>query len=139
MYKPHAVILMLLVSFLTACSPRSPYNAMTDDQLERLAASKGLSERYDLYYDVYYSRIPRRPILAPKVAEFKEKALQMAVQRARIGSKELLAALPVVQAVSIIHSIHCTPEQKSELLEQVRNQALGDEINRQVAYSCDGS
>jgi hypothetical protein len=136
MQKLGTVIISLFTIAQSGCMQTSPYEQKNDAELEAMASRLDLGTRYSLYYDVYYSRTPRRAILATKVAEFKESALNMAVQRASKGSEELLAALPIIQSVNTVYGIHCTEKQRQELYSIAGREALGDAVGQQIADSC---
>jgi hypothetical protein len=136
MFKLGGVTVWAVLIALSSCSKPTPYENKSDSELEATASSLDLPQRYDLYYEVYYSSTPRRPILAPKVAEFKEQALSLAVTRASDSGREVLAALAVIRSVSIIHGVSCTPAQEKTLLAVATHEALGATIQRQIVESC---
>jgi hypothetical protein len=136
MQKLGTMIALTVALAASSCGSRNPYNDHSDDQLVKDAGTLNLEERYDLYYSVYYSRTPRRPILAPKVAEFKEPALALAIERATRGGKELLAALPIIEAVNVVQGVHCTDRQREELSDLARREGLGETVQQQIVGAC---
>lgn len=109
----------------------------TEQQLRNQAAALPLPERYELYLDVYFSRVPRNPILADDVAQLGEPARVYVIERAlNADVAEFGAALAVVAAFDRT----CSSNEYSELLghaDMISSYAKQtDALVRQVRVAC---
>lgn len=120
-----AKLSMIALLALAACKPSpNPYAATPDDQLHAKAQTLTLSERYDLYVEVWRSQTPRRPILADDVAALGEPAWHYTLARAVRGkTSEMLQAMPVLWAFNRT----CTTEELNRLRAHVATIAGSDQ------------
>lgn len=131
-----AKLTIFAVLVLAGCKPGpTPYSTVPDDELHAKARTLALPERYDLYVEVWRSRIPRRPVLANDVAALGEPAWNYVLARAVDGKvSELLQALPILWAFDR----RCSPRELNGLREHV-TEIAGNDQGRPMLEAVDGA
>jgi hypothetical protein len=123
-----------LLPLLVSCGSGDTSLHESEQELHARAARLKLQDRYDLYLNVYFSRIPRNPILAEDVAQLGEPAWSYVMGKASEGGIGKFGAnLMIISAFDRecsraeqsalqkrAESLSSYPTQRDALISQVR-------------------
>lgn len=126
----YALIVMPL--FIIGASSCNKAPNKTDDELRAQALSLALKQRYQLYFEVYKSRIPRNPLLAEEVAKLGEPARLYALAQAQDASgAQFGAALAVLSEFEQ----NCSSQEYTSLMNTIREKSGSDGQRRALEDS----